>query len=113
MCALKLAGHLFEAEPARPRARQLIRRCEPQVVCRFRPLPEGFGAFTGCLLPVGGRPAAVVGCLRAIGSRPRPVPPRTRQEVLSIGFLVVLQIVQMSQLVPTFRAAITERGSSI
>jgi hypothetical protein len=75
MRALELAGHLFKTEPARPRTRQRIGRGELQVVCSFRPLPERLSAFTGCLLPVGGRPGTVVGCLGSVGRRSRPVAP--------------------------------------
>jgi len=113
MCALELARHLLKTEPARPRTRQRIGGDELQVVCSFPPLPERLSAFMGCLPPVGGRPGTVVGCFGSIGRRSRPVAPRPRQKVLPTRVLVVLQIVQTSELITTSRATITKHGSSI
>src|SRR5205085_5679871 len=108
MCALELARHLLEPEPARPRARQFIRRRKRHVVCRFRTVPHRLSAFTGCLLPVGGRPGPVVGCLGSIGSRPCPIALSPQQEVLPARIPVVLEIVQTSELIPTLRTTITK-----
>ena len=113
MCALELAGDLLKAEPARPRTRQFVGGSRLQVVCRFRPLPGRVIAFTGCFLPVGGRPGAVVGCFGSIGRRSRPVAPRPRQNVLPSRVLVVLQIVQTSELITASRATVTKRRSPI
>ena len=113
MCALELARHLLETEPALPRTRQFICGGELQVVCSFRPLQERFGAFTGCFLPVGGSPGTVVGCFGSIGGRSRPVAPRPRQNVLQTPALVVVQIVQASELIAAGRATITKRRSLI
>ncbi len=113
MSTLELAGHLLETEPARPRTRQRIGGGEPQLVCSFRPLPERLIAFTGCFLPVGGRAGTVVGCLCPIRRRSRPVAPRPGQDVLPARILVVLQIVQTSELITASRATIAERRSPI
>jgi hypothetical protein len=113
MCAFEFAGDLLETEPARPRTRQFIGGRGLQVVCRFRPVPERLSAFTGCLLSIGGRSSTVVGCFGSIRRRSRPVPPRPDQDVLATRVLVVLQIVQTSQLITTSRAAITKRRSPI
>ena len=113
MCALELAGHLLQPEPARPRARQRIGGGELQFVCSFRPLPERVSAFTGCFLPVGGRPDTVIGRFGSIGRRSRPVAPRPRENVLPTRVRVVLQIVQTSELITTLRATITKRRSPI
>jgi hypothetical protein len=113
MCPLELAGHLFKTEPARPRTRQRIGGGELQVVCGFRPLPERLSAFVGCLLPVGGRPGTVVGCFGSIGRRSRPVASRARQNVLPTRVLVVLQIVQTSELITASRATIAKHRSPI
>jgi hypothetical protein len=113
MCACELAGDLLETEPARPRTRQFIGDRGLQVVCRFRPVPERLSAFTGRLLPVGGRSSTVVGCFGSIGRRSRPVAPRPRQDLLPTRVLVVLQIVQTSELITTSRAAITKCRSLI
>ncbi len=113
MCAFELAGHLLETEPARPPTRQFIGGSELQVVCSFRPVPEPLSAFMGCFLPVGGRPGTVIGCFGSIGRRSRPVPPRARQDVLPSRVLVVLHIVQTSELIPAGRATITKRSIPI
>jgi hypothetical protein len=76
-------------------------------------VPDRISAFTGCLLPVGGRPGTVVGCFGSIGRRSRPVPPRPHQDVFPARVLVVLQIMKPSQLITTSRAAITKRRSLI
>jgi hypothetical protein len=109
MCALELAGHLLKAEPARPRTRQFIGGGELQVVCSIGPVLERVIAFTGCVLPVGGRPDAVVGCFGPIGRRSRPVTSRPPQNVLPTRVVVVLQIVQTSKLITAGRATITKR----
>jgi hypothetical protein len=113
MCALEFAGDLLKTEPARPCTRQFIGGSGLQVVCSFRPLPERLSAFTGCFLPVGGRPGTVVGCFGSIGRRSRPVAPRPGQNVLPTCALVVLQIVETSELITAMRAAITKRRSPI
>jgi hypothetical protein len=113
MRALELAGHLFKTDPAGPCTCQRIGGGGLQIVCSFRPLPERLSAFMGCLPPVGGRPGTVVGCFSSIGRRSRPVAPRSRQNVLPTRVLVVLQIVQTSELITTSRAAITKRRSPV
>src|SRR5205085_7483566 len=113
MCTLELARHLLKAELARPCARQLVRRRELQVVCRFGAVAERLSAFTGCRFPVGGRPRTVVGCFGPIGRRPRPIALGPQQNVLPTRVRVLLQIVQTSQRITTLRATITKRGSPI
>lgn len=113
MCALELAGHLLKTEPARPRTRQRIGGGELQVVCGFRPLPGRLSAFMGCLPPVCSRPGTVVGCFCSIGRRSRPVASRPRQNVIPTRVLVVLQIVQTSELITAGRATIAKRRSPI
>src|SRR5439155_19405552 len=113
MCTLELARHLLEAELARPRARQLVRRRELHGVCGFGAVPDRLSAFTGCLFPVGGRPRTVVGCLVPIGRRPRSIALGPQQNVLPTRVRVLLQIVQPSQRITTLRATITKRGSPI
>ena len=93
VCTLELARHLLEAERARPRARQFVRRRELQVVCRFGAQPERLGTFAGCLslgrrppghgrrLPWPGRPPPAPDPLRPPGecppgSRSRPASDR-------------------------------------
>jgi len=76
-------------------------------------MPVGLGAFAGCLLPVGGRTCTVVSRLGSIGGRPRSVTARPQQDVLPTRVLVLLQIVQASQLVTTLRATVANRGSPI
>jgi len=66
-----------------------------------------------CFLPVCGRPGTVVGCFGSIGRRSRPVAPRARQNVLPTRVLVVLQIVETSELITASRATITKRRSPI
>jgi len=113
MCALELAGHLLKTQSARPCTRQVIGGSELKVVCSFRPVPKRLSAFTGCFLPVGGRPGTVVGCFGSIGRRSRPVPPRPRQNVVPTRALVVLQIVQTSEPITAGRATITKRRGPI
>src|SRR5881394_3739881 len=91
---LELARHFLETEPAREGARQLVRRRELQAVCRFRAVPKRFGAFTGCLCPIGCR-----SCPVAFGPQKNVLPTRIH---------VVLQIVQTSQSVTTLSATITK-----
>ena len=76
-------------------------------------MPEHLRAFTGCLVPLDGRPGTVVGCFGSIGRRSLAVAPRPPEEVLETCSLVVLQVVQTSQLVPTVRATITKRRSPV
>src|SRR2546423_14903659 len=113
MCTFELVRPLLEAELARPRAGQLVRRREPQVICGFGAIPERLSALTGCLFPVGGRPRTVVGCLRPIGRRPRPIALGPQQNVLPTRVRVLLQIVQPSQRITTLRATITKLSSPI
>jgi len=108
MCALELARNLLEPQPANPAAGQLVRRREPQLACRLRPVPHRLSAFTGCLLAVGGCPGPVVCCLGPIGSRPRPIACGPQQDVLPARIRVVLKIVQTSELITTLRATITK-----
>src|SRR5436309_1918532 len=110
---LELTRHFLKPELARPRPRQFVRRRELQVVCRFGAVPTRLGAFTGCLLPVGGRPCPVIGCFGAIGRRPCPVALGSQKNVLPARVRVVLQIVQTSQRITTLRATITKLGVPI
>ena len=114
MCALELARHLLEAEPARPCSRQFIRRREPQVVCRVHPVPHRLSAFTGCLSSVRPPPGMVVGRLGAIGSRPCPIPPGPQQDVLpALHTASSCRSCRRAERITTLRATITKRGSAI
>ena len=73
MRAFELAGHFLEAEHARPRARQIVRRRAPELVLGFRALPERLGALARCLFAVDGRTSAIARGLHSIGSGPCPV----------------------------------------
>jgi hypothetical protein len=110
---LELTRQFLKTKLSRPRARQFVRRRELQVVCRSRAVPTRLGAFTGCLLPIGGRPCPVVGGLGAIGSSPCPIALGAQKNVLPTRVRVVLQIVQTSQRITTFRATITKLGGPI
>jgi hypothetical protein len=76
-------------------------------------VPTRLHAFTGCLLPVGGRPCPVVSCFRSIGRRPRPVALGAQKNVLPTRVRVVLEIVQTSQRITTLRATITKLSGPI
>src|SRR5207342_2788733 len=90
--SLDLAGHLVEADLARPRACELVVRRKLIVAPGFRGGTLRLGPLLACLLTVGCGPDPILGCLGPIGRRSRAVALRPDQDVLGTGlpFLAML-----------------------
>ena len=97
--ALDLAGHLVEADLARPRARELVVRRQLVVALGFRGRTLRLGPLLACLLTVGCGPDPVLGRLGPVSRRSRAVALGPDQDVLPTRVRLVVPAMLAGQAV--------------